>query len=399
MRLRRSHRADEPAGVRVERRPSTGEGVSTVWRIRSLEAARQVLRARHATTQAGFTAEAIPQGRVKLRPILISDGPLHDEQRTKVARYFAPRVVERRYVGDMTACARRLLAATGRLDLEQVALLYTVEVTAAVVGLTESDVARMARRLVSFFRQPPFDIARRDLGRTRRQWAAAAWRGLWPVARFHLFDVRPAVRARRRAGREDVISHLIAEGYGDADILVECVTYGTAGMVTTREFIAMASWYLLTDDVLRARYAGAPEAERHAILHEIMRVEPVVGHLYRRATAPITVTDGEDAFTIEPGDLVDVAVRPANADERAVGSDPLAVCPGRPLPSGVHASALSFGDGAHACPGRPLAIIETDVFLRELLGRSPRLVTAPSIGWDDLIAGYSLRGMVVELGS
>ena len=392
---RRAVKAGERDTPRVER-----DGA--VWRIRSLAAARQVLRARDATTQAGFTAEAIPKGYLRHHPILVSDGPLHDEQRSKVARFFAPKVVEERYAEQAAACADRLLAdarATGFCRLDDLALLYTVEVTAEVVGLTHAPVPAMARRLVSFFNQPPVDLTRPDFGRTRAMWARAAVNALVPIGRFYLADVRPAIRSRRRQRQRDVISHLLDEGYGDADILVECVTYGTAGMVTTREFIAMASWYLLTDDDLRARYTGAPEAERHAILHEIMRVEPVVGHLYRRATAPITVTDGEDAFTIEPGDLVDVAVRPANADERAVGSDPLAVCPGRPLPSGVHASALSFGDGAHACPGRPLAIIETDVFLRELLGRSPRLVTAPSIGWDDLIAGYSLRGMVVELGS
>ena len=103
----------------------------------------------------------------------------------------------------------------------------------------------MSRRLVSFFNQPPFDLTRKDLGRTGRDWARAAWNGLVPIVKFYLADVRPAVRSRRRTPRHDVISHLIAEGYTNADILVECVTYGTAGMVTTREFIAMAAWHLL----------------------------------------------------------------------------------------------------------------------------------------------------------
>ena len=49
-----------------------------------------------------------------------------------------------------------------------------------------------------------------------------------------------AVRSRRRNPRRDIISHLLEQGYNQADILVECVTYGTAGMVTTREFITMA---------------------------------------------------------------------------------------------------------------------------------------------------------------
>ncbi|NNU28087.1 cytochrome P450 [Isoptericola sediminis] len=400
---RRAVRPGEPSSPRVERQGADGSpGVSTVWRIRSLEAARQVLRARHATTQAGFTAEAIPQGRLKHHPILVSDGPLHDEQRRKVARFFAPVVVAERYTPQMEECADRLLGQTppgGRLELDELALHYTVEVTAEVVGLTESSVPRMSRRLVSFFRQPPFDITRRDLGRTRRQWMRAAFNGLLPIGRFFLADVRPAIRERRRERRDDIISHLVDEGYTDVDILVECVTYGTAGMVTTREFVTMAAWHLLRDDALRERYAVAGQEERFAILHEIIRLEPVVGHLYRRAQDPICVTDGDGSWTIEAGDLVDVCVRSANADPQAQAPDEdgLDLCPGRSLPRGVNAAGLSFGDGAHKCPGQPLAILESDVLLTRLLARSPRLVREPEVGWDDLIEGYTLRGLELEL--
>lgn len=398
---RRAVRPGEASLPRVERVDAAGRpGVSTVWRIRSLEAARAVLRARHATTQAGFTAEAIPKGRLKHHPILVSDGPLHDEQRKKVARFFAPAVVAERYTAQMEACADRLLAEAterGGCVLDELALLYTVEVTAEVVGLTESPVPRMSRRLVTFFRQPPFDITREDLGRTPRQWMRAAVAGLLPVGRFYLADVRPAIRVRRKAARDDIISHLIAESYTNTDILVECVTYGTAGMVTTREFVTMAAWHLLTDDRLRERYLVAGQEERFAILHEIIRLEPVVGHLYRRAQEPIRVTDGQEHHQIEAGDLIDLCIRPANADPDAAGADPLDLCPGRELPRGVGAAGLSFSDGAHRCPGQPLAILESDVLLTRLLARSPRVVSEPALGWDALIEGYTLRGLALAL--
>lgn len=373
-----------------------------VWRVRTLTAARQVLRAREATTQAGFTAEAIPQGYLDHHPILVSDGPQHDDQRRKVARFFAPTVVAERYTDLMEECADRLLdeaEARGGCVLDELALLYTVEVTAEVVGLTESSVPRMARRLVSFFNQPPFDITQDDLGRTPRQWASAAVNGLLPVARFYLADVRPALRSRRRERRHDVISHLLDEGYSTTGVLVECVTYGTAGMVTTREFIVMAAWHLLGHDVLRERYLVAGQEERFAILHEIIRLEPVVGHFYRRVHQPVEITDGQESWTVAPGELVDVCVRSANADPEVVGADPLDLCPGRQLPAGVSAAGLSFGDGAHKCPGQPLAILESDVLLRRLLARGPRLVTEPQLGWDHLIEGYWLRGMELALGS
>lgn len=391
---RKAVRAGEPDEPRVQRS-------GRVWYVRSAAAARQLLRERRSTTQAGFTAEAIPKGYLKHHPILMSDGPLHDEQRTKVGRFFAPKVVEAKYLGLMESCADRLLGdaeASGVVRLDELALLYTVEVTAEAVGLTESPVPAMAKRLVSFFNQPPFDITRPDLGRTPRQWAQAAFNGVVPIVRFYARDVRPAIKVRRAQPRDDVISHLIAEGYTDPDILVECVTYGTAGMVTTREFIAMAAWHLLGNQALRARYLVAEQAERLAMLNEIIRLEPVVGHLYRRVQQPVTFSDQGEEHTAEPGDLIDLCIRPANADPETVGENPMGLCPGRPLPRAVNEAVLSFGDGAHKCPGQPLAMLESDVLLRRLLARPVSIVSEPTIEWDDLIAGYALRGFVLRLG-
>ena len=123
---RRATRQDETSEPRVAR-----EG--GLWRIRSLDAARQVLRARHQTTQAGFTAEYIPKGRLQHRPILISDGAAHDQQRSEVARFFAPAVIEQRYGDQIRGAARRWLDETGArpFSLDDLALNFTVEVTAA----------------------------------------------------------------------------------------------------------------------------------------------------------------------------------------------------------------------------------------------------------------------------
>ena len=73
--------ADSP---RVER-------VDGVWRVRSTEAVRQILRERDATAQAGFNSESIPDGTMADEPILFMDGEPHREQRSKIARSFAPK--------------------------------------------------------------------------------------------------------------------------------------------------------------------------------------------------------------------------------------------------------------------------------------------------------------------
>lgn len=81
-----------------------------------------------------------------------------------------------------------------------------------------------------------------------------------------------------------------------------------------------------------------------------------------------------------------------------VGEEPLRVCPHRELPKGIGEEVMSFGDGAHKCPGNALAILESDVFLQRLLRRGVRIVADPHVEWDDLIAGYALRGFEVAVG-
>lgn len=383
---------DAPTG-RVTKRDS-------IWRIGSLNAAKEVLLARHETIQAGFTAEYIPRNAFRSHPILISDGPQHDEQRRKVARFFAPRIVTTRYGTLMETVVDKILdeaKRTGSITIDQVALYYTVEVTASIVGLTHAKVPALARRLEKFFRQPPLDRSKPRLGRTNRQWMAAAANGLGPLVGLFVFDVLPAVRSRTKNPRQDVISHLIEQDYNLADILVECVTYGTAGMVTTREFITMACWHLLGNDELRQRYVAAEEDDRLSILAEIIRLEPPVGHLYRRVTDHITVTDRDETYELSPGELVDLDIRQTNADPDAFAEDPLQLRSDRERAKGIQDVGLSFGFGAHGCPGQPLALRETDALLHRLLSMDVTKRTEPSISWDDLIEGYKVRGLTLEV--
>ncbi|MDO4239374.1 MAG: cytochrome P450, partial [Micrococcus sp.] len=133
----------------------------------------------------------------------------------------------------------------GRIhDLSELALHFSTRVAARVVGLTESDQEGLARRLVAFFDQPDAVLGEPSTGWRRITALAASLPGALDLLRFHLADVRPAIRARRAHRRDDVVSHLLDEGCSDLEVLMECVTYGAAGMVTTREFLQMAAWHL-----------------------------------------------------------------------------------------------------------------------------------------------------------
>lgn len=335
---------------------------------------RAMLRHPHAR-QAGFKAEVITRYRSRARPpILFLHGEAHRRQRGGTARFFTPRTVETRYRALMEATADALVAGLvrdGRRDLDQLALDMAVTVAAEIVGLTDSDRAGMSRRLDSFF-STAFQTGRGKLGEVM-----SFILGQWRMRRFYARDVKPAIAARRAAPREDVISHLLAEGYSPLDILTECFTYGAAGMVTTREFITMAGWHLLERADLRAAFLAADGAGQVALLEEILRVEPVVGTLYRHVE----------------GQTVALDIRSANADPHAVGTCPHRIDPARQPGAKVGGAAMAFGDGEHRCPGAGVAMQESAIFLDRLL-RVPglRLERAPDIGWNPLITGYELRG-------
>jgi cytochrome P450 len=209
--------------------------------------------------------------------------------------------------------------------------------------------------------------------------------GQWRMWTFYWHDVRPAIAERRRSKREDVISHLIAEGYSKRAILAECVIYGAAGMVTTREFITVAAWHLMEEPALRKRFLTACEEGQMAILEEILRLEPVVGMLYRK---------GHDAAA--PDQITALDIRSANTDETIMGACPHRLDPDRERLSRVGGAGLAFGDGTHRCPGADVAIHESRIFLDRLM-RLPgiRLERTPDIGWNPVIAGYELRGAAI----
>jgi cytochrome P450 len=387
---RKTTRSHEPAGKPVER---DAEGV---WHVRGYAQARAVLRSAD-TKQAGFNAELLEKMPQKMRPpILYQEGQPHHEQRRQTARFFSPRTVSENYRGLMEELAgraiRRLLRER-RADLATLSMKLAVGVAGRVVGLTESRLPGMARRLDAFFEGDMIGFGwnpRALLGFARNQARVAA---------FFYLDVKPAIEARRKEPRQDVISHLLSRGYGDAEILTECITYGAAGMATTREFISIAAWHMLEQPALRERYLHGDEGERHDVLGEILRLEPVVGHLYRRATADLYLDGGGELLTIPKGSLIALDTYAVNADEAAVGECPLALMPGRELlAERLGPPVMSFGDGHHRCPGYYVALQETDIFLTRLLSLKDLYIERkPSVSWNDLIAGYELRGFVIAV--
>lgn len=379
-----------PAGDAAVWRDNAG-----TWHIRGYEAAKLLLRGRN-TRQAGFKAEfqqKMPDG--MRRPILYQEGPDHLEQRKQTARFFTPKAVET-YRPMMEALAGKLaaqLTQDKRADVRALNLTMAMRVVAQVVGLTDSRLPGIAKRLDVFLANESVAHQSRLRGLLRTAGNRVS------VLAFFFLDVKPSIEVRRKTRADDLISFLLDQGYKDWEIFTECVTYGAAGMVTTREFMALALWHLIEQPALRARYLVAGEEERYAILHEILRLEPIVAQLKRRSEQDITLPGDHGDVTIPAGSQIVVNVQAVNADPTLVGEDPLMICPMREMRAQVvMPSVTAFGDGHHRCPGSYVALQETDVLLRHLLPLPGLCIEhLPEMGWSETASGPELHGFVIAV--
>ena len=374
-------------------RPAFERISSKEIRIRGIDLARQILRG-NGWRQAGFMADLANRfTRSSRAPVLFQEGEAHRKQRSATARFFAPKVVAMRYrqlMDEQSARIMRDFRSMGRADLDSMGLELSVAVTAEIVGLNDSSLPGLANRLNSFLADEQQRVGK----------LAASLRivvAFCRILRFFFCDVMPAIRSHRIQRREDIISLLIEQGYSTREILTECITYGAAGVATTRELIVLAAWHLFDRPELRKRFLDSDEAGRIVVLEEVLRLEPVVGTLYRRAERDIILNDNGRPEDVSAGTLLAIDLRAVNADPAAAGVCPHRLDPDRQIQDHrLPGSLMSFGDGAHRCPGAAIALQESAIFLNQLF-RVPgiRLARAPTISSNSVVESYELRGAVV----
>jgi len=352
-------------------------------------AGREILRS-PKVRQAGASAAEVDLSKPDEISFFFLDGPEHRKRRGAVAGMFTPRAILTRHrsVMDRTMdlIVEKLLRGPQALD--ELSWQMAVDVAAEIIGLTESDSSEgLARRvkgvLDSSMERKPGWFSGIVFNLTRLIRVAKVWK----------HDIAPAIAARREEPRDDVISFMVKENYPRKGIIVECMSYGGAGMMTTREFIVMCAWHMFEKPDLRQRFLDEGEEMQFAILEEILRLEPVASLLHRRAAESAT---GEQGGDMTEGEVMCINLRAANTDEAITGPCPYELDPDRAKRMKVVGPYLSFGDGPHRCPGAQVALHETRVFLDRLF-RLPgiRLVSEPDIIWNPYIQGYELRGAVV----
>lgn len=323
--------------------------------------------------------------------IFFLDGEAHRRRRAAIIRFFTPKAIATRHLPVMQQAAEALTAefkAKGRAKLDELSLRLAAAVAAEIVGMTNSNIDSLAHRIEGSSRATM--AARGGIWKL----VAKALQAAYALQIFYL-DVRPAIAARQKDRREDVISRLLDEGRSDQEILVECMTFGLAGMTTTREFIVVAAWHMLENEKLKRQFVEGDDADKTAILTEILRLEPVAGMIYRSAGADVSDVPLPE---VHAGSRLSLSIRAANLDETEVGAEPTVLNPDRAKRLKVNGAYMSFGDGEHFCPGWQVALTETRIFLDKLL-RVPgiRLSRAPDISWDPpMLQSYVLRNAIIE---
>lgn len=303
----------------------------------------EIMRAKLAA--AGRTTE-LPS--LFTKHMLNADPPDHTRLRNRLTRSFTARRVEllRPFVQRIaTELLDGLAGATGEVDLiAGYALPLPSIVISELLGVPESD-----RGLF-------------------QQWSSAMLQNTGSHAltssRALVAFLTELIDSKAKHPGDDLLSALTqetetGEGMSGQELLATAVLLLVAGHETTANLIGNGARWLLSEPELATALRAQPAAIP-AFVEELLRFDsPVMLSTQRYTEQPLPVGD----VVIPEGELVMVAVGSANRDaERFPRPDEIDVDRGA-------RGHVAFGHGMHYCLGAPLARLEGDIALRELVVR------------------------------
>jgi len=298
-------------------------------------------------------------------PFLFMDPPDHTRLRGLVSKAFTPRVVEGLRPRAQQIVDRLLDAAVARGDIDVIAdLAYPLPVTiiSEMLGVPAEDhevfqgwSREMARSLDPDFVLPPEVVLRRQ------------------KAREEFAEYFRALIARRRGDlRDDLVSALIAvedggETLSEDELLATCILLLIAGHETTVNLIGNGMLALLRHPDQMALLRDDPSLIKTAV-EELLRFDPPVQLTGRTAKEDIPLSEG----VLPKGQQAILLLGAANRDPRQFTD------PDRLDVTRAENRHLAFGMGIHFCLGAPLARIEGQIAIGEMVRRlgSPELAVA-----------------------
>jgi cytochrome P450 len=296
---------------------------------------------------------------VELRTLIHMDAPDHPKYRGLTYDWFRPANLtglQGRLDELSEAVVARLGELGGRCDFAaEIAVNYSLKVILAILGLPESDYARMLRLTHELFGGEDPDLARD--GEVSPDALLAAM--------LDFIDYFNRLTADRRAAPTGDLASAIANGSVDGVPLpdVETASYytivATAGHDTTSSAIAGGLRALVEHPEQLRRLQREPELIDGAA-DEMIRHVSRVRHFMRTATADTEVA----GRAVAKGDWLHLSYLAANHDP-AKFEDPMTFDVERPN-AGSH---IAFGFGRHFCLGAQLARMQMRTLFRHLLPR------------------------------
>jgi cytochrome P450 len=300
------------------------------------------------------------------------DPPDHSRLRRLVNQAFTPRMTAQlrprieELVGELLGRAGQ----AGRLEvLSGLAHPLPVQVIARMIGIPSEEVERVERLA--------------DASINRRSRPASA------QLREYLGRL---VEEREREPRDDILSALLfAKDEGQRltrdEIFSTCGLLMLAGHETTTHLMGNGLLALLRHPEQLQALRDAPHLIESAV-EEMLRHDSPVQAVSRSVLEDLTI----QGKVIQAGQQVHLVLGAANRDpERFPQPDALDI-------SRQDNRHLSFGKGLHFCLGAPLARLEVQIALGELIRRFPRLRLAePRARWRDNMVIRGLEALPVLL--
>lgn len=359
-----------------------------VWHVHGYNEARDILK--EDLIQEGFNAEELRKA--GFDGVLYMDGEPHRQMRAAIAKYFSPTTVQNTHMAVIQKTADELIAKLQqqkRMNLKLLSRDMATVIATAVVGLEPTQ--GLIRRLDEMLHGG-------KISENKLIAFLQTLEGHYRRFSFFFADVLPAIRRKRRKPENDVISYMLSKNKKPLQIWVECIVYGAAGMATTQEFILIVLLHCMKDAKLREIMLSDNVDARYEALNEILRLEPVIGKLYRKPKTNVNIQSDGKQYTIPAGEKITVHIYDVNADEQATGKQPEILNPHRTLEKGVYRSMMGFGSGPHRCAGEHLALAETDVFIQKLLKqKGMRIESEPNIIRNDTVEGYEVNDLIVAV--
>lgn len=338
---------------------------------------------RHADVRAALTdtdkinsTQGVTRMRFSMPTLVMSDGEQHAQLRKKVQPAFTKRALDS-WTPMINDLARKLvadvLARPGCDVVETLAIPMPIRMIAHILGVPDGDVDQFRRWSESAIRI--LDFAPNRAAATRSVKAAASVMAL----RRYFMDQFAAGRLK---GSDTALGRLV-DGNSDGamtddDLFFFALLLLIAGNETTTNLLGGMFDTLARNPEQYDAIRGNPELIPMAV-EEQLRFSTPIQNLYRYTVAGYTVGD----VTIPSGSRVMLSFGAANRDP-SVYEDPDEYRADRN--PRMH---VAFGYGAHMCLGAPLARLEAQAVLRELVENVSGILLDGDTTWS---TNSSLRG-------